>query len=74
MHRPKVFHDKDIFFPFSFSFSRGHLVNVNKMHSASSFASLWLFFKFLVNCDKCVVVKRLTKCLALFEHLLGKAN
>ena len=49
-------------------------MNVNKMHSASSFASLCFFFKFLVNCDKCVVVKRLTKCLALFEHLLGKAN
>ena len=55
---------------------RGH--SRNKMDSAStkneSFAGLWFFFKFLVNCDKWVVVKRLTKCLALFEHLPWKAN
>lgn len=41
---------------------------------SESFASLWFFFEFLVNCDKCIVVKRLTKCLALFEHLPCKVN
>lgn len=72
----KSFSIKTSFFRFCFSFFRGH--SRHKMDSAStkndSFSGLWFFFKFLVNCDKCIVVKRLTKCLVLFEHLPGKAN
>lgn len=77
MQRPKVCYDKKVFFfPFCFSFFRGS--SLDKKDSAStkneSLVSLWFFFKFLVNCDKCIAVKRLTKCLALFEHLPWKAN
>ena len=70
VQRPKVFHNKNVFFSFCFSFFHSikwilHRRKTNVLLVCGSFSSFLLI---------ATSASWSRKCLALFEHLSGKAN